>query len=85
MAVYAFESGVIKLSQKHLDQWKQAFSHLDVPAELVGLTEWAGQQKRWFPAVSGVLAKKNRELGLRIEQGKQAPEFKWRSGMEGIV
>jgi uncharacterized protein YdaU (DUF1376 family) len=70
---YAFESGVIRLSQKDFDKWKLAFSHLDVPAELIGLTEWAGQQgQKWFFAVSGFLTKKNREMGLR-EQQKQTP------------
>jgi uncharacterized protein YdaU (DUF1376 family) len=59
---YAFESGVIKLTQKNLDLWKKAFSHLDVPAELLALTEWANGLARgkWFGAVSAVLNKKNR-------------------------
>ena len=83
---YAFESGVIRLKQKDFDNWKVAFSHLDLAAELVGLASWAADQGgRWFPAVSAALAKKNRELGLRIEQSKQPVGQKWRSGIEGVV
>lgn len=85
-AVYAFESGVIRLKQKDFDQWKAAYSHLDLAAELIAMTEWAGtlEPGRWFPAVSNNLAKKNRELGLRLAQSKNGPEFKWKSGIEGV-
>ncbi len=83
--IYAFESGVIRLSQKDFDKWKQAFGNLALEAELLALTEWAASQPKWFYAVSAALAKKNRELGLRREQGKNGPEFKWRSGIEGVV
>lgn len=69
---YAFEYGVIRLTQKDFDQWKRAFSHLDVPAELVALSEWASHQPQWFHAVSSALAKRNREMNLRIEQNKTA-------------
>lgn len=64
---YAFESGVIRLNQRDLDRWKASFSHLDVPAELEGLSQWAGEQPNWFHAVKGALAKRNREAGIRIE------------------
>lgn len=69
---YAFESGIIRLEQKHFDQWKRAYPHLSLEAELISLTKWAGEQgpENWFFAVSGALTKKNRELGLRIEQNK---------------
>ncbi len=69
---YAFESGIIRLTQKNLDQWIAAFSELDVPAELIGLTPWADQQgSRWFPAVSGALTKRNRE----IKTGRKQESF----------
>lgn len=84
VAPYAFESGVIRLKQKDFDQWKQAFSHLDLPAELLALTEWASQQPKWFFALSGALAKRNRDVGIRLEQQKTAPAFKW-NGMEGVT
>lgn len=70
---YAFESGIIRLNQYNLDKWKAAFINLDVPAELIGLSKWATEQgKNWFPAVSGVLAKRNRQakenLAARISK-----------------
>lgn len=69
---YAFESGIIRLSQKDFDKWKRAYSHLDLEAELLSMTRWAAEQgpENWFFAVSGALAKRNRELGLRIEQNR---------------
>lgn len=85
-AAYAFESGVIRLKKKDFDRWKEAFSHLDLGAELLALTEWAGQQgQRWFYAVSQALAKKNREAHARIEQAKSGPApFRW-NGLEGVT
>lgn len=84
VAPYAFESGVIKLKQKAFDQWKQAYSHLDLAAELLALTEWAAGQPKWFYAVSGALAKRNRDVAVRIEQQKTQPAFKW-NGIEGVI
>ena len=85
---YVFESGVIRLTDKNFNQWRDAFSHLDLKAELIGLTEWAGQQKNWFMAVSGALSKRNRELGVRIAQSAVRPALLTPSGNpwpEGIV
>lgn len=86
---YAFESGVIRLRKRDFDQWKQAFSHLDVPAELIALAAWAQTQPKWFHAVSGALAKRNREVGLRLEQsktgGKTANELYWGNRTPGIA
>lgn len=63
---FAFESGCIRLNAKNLSQWKSAYVNLDVEAELLGLTKWAGEQgNNWFCAVSGALAKRNREVGIR--------------------
>jgi hypothetical protein len=67
---YVFESGVIRLNEKNFNQWRESFSHLDLRAELLSLTQWAGQQKDWFPAVSGALAKRNREQQVKIERAK---------------
>jgi hypothetical protein len=82
---YAFENGIIRLSQEHFDKWKRAFSHLDLEAELIGITPWATDQgpQRWFPAVSSLLAKKNREAKLAAEKS-QAQPFKW-NGIEGVI
>lgn len=71
-----FESGVIKLNERDFRKWQQAFSNLDLRAELIGLTQWAGEQKAagkdWFFAVSGALTKRNREIGIAMKtQQKQ--------------
>lgn len=65
---YAFESGVIRLNQRDFDQWRDAFPNLDLKAELLSLTEWAEHQSKWFFAVSGALAKRNRDVGIRKSQ-----------------
>lgn len=83
-SAYAFESGVIRLNQRDLDAWKAAFSHLDVPAELTGLSEWASKQPRWFFAVSGALAKRNRDQAARLEADKAKGDKKW-NGIEGVL
>lgn len=70
---YAFESGVIKLNQKSFDKWRQAFSYLDLRAELVALEYWAGKQTDWFHAVSGALAKRNREQKRLADKGSTDP------------
>lgn len=84
---YAFESGIIRLSKKHFDQWRENFSHLDLGAELIALTPWADQAgpERWFHAVANALAKRNREVKSGKDNAKNGPEFKWKSGIEGVV
>lgn len=72
---YFFESGVIRLVEPDFKKWQDAFKNLDLKAELIGLTEWAAQQESWFFAVSGALAKRNRELRIRVEQVKAAPRM----------
>jgi len=59
---YAYESGIIKLRQKDLDRWKQAFPEIGLMAELEALAGWDKLNgKNWFMAVANALAKKNRE------------------------
>lgn len=85
---YAFEAGIIRLTTKDFQQWKENFSYLDLGAELLARRQWAEEQgpSKWFFAMSGALAKKNREEKLRLEQLKQPqPAYKWASGMEGIT
>jgi uncharacterized protein YdaU (DUF1376 family) len=79
--VYAFESGKIRLIQRDFDLWRASYSHLDVGAELLAMTEWAGQQRSWFNAVKGALAKKNQQAKERKTQGET---FKW-NGIEGVI
>jgi len=67
---YAFESGCIRLTAKDLSKWEAAFTALDVRAELIGMTEWADQQgPKWFHAVAGLLAKRNRNAKLQVATG----------------
>lgn len=98
---YFFESGVIRLSEKNFRQWEEAFKNINLRAELIAMTEWAGQQEKWFYAVSNLLRK--RDLGVieRREQAKAAAlngngvERKggcydknghyWASGIEGVT
>lgn len=67
---YAFERGAIKLNQKDFNQWKRAFPNLALEAELHSLAPWAAKQTSWFDAVSGALAKKQRQALLEIERVK---------------
>lgn len=82
---YAFESGVIRLTQVDFDKWKTAFSYLDLAAELIALTEWAGAQPKWFFAVSGALAKRNREAKAAREAPQlDANQMYWGNRTPGI-
>lgn len=66
---YAFQARHIRLTRSDFDQWQQAFSNLNLEAELLSLDRWAGEQgKGWFHAVSAALAKRNREEGARLER-----------------
>lgn len=62
---YAFVAGVIKLNDKDLAQFVEAYSYLDVKAELLSLSDWAADQANWFHAVKGALAKRNRDVKAR--------------------
>lgn len=64
---FAFEAQAIRLTADHLEQWRKAFPHVSLEAELWALDEWAGTKgKRWFTAVSGALAKKERAAVERV-------------------
>ena len=82
---YEFESGVIRLTASDFEKWKKSFSYLDLPAELLSLTEWAGTQPKWFFAVSGALAKRNREAKAAREspQGDANKQY-WGNRIPGI-
>lgn len=80
---YIFESGVIRLGEKDFDKWKRAFGHLDLEAELLALTEWAAAQPKWFFAVSGALAKRNRQAKASKEgNGAQTDRERRKSDSE---
>lgn len=62
---YAFEDGIIRLTEKDLNKWQAAFSHLDLRAELIGLSAWATNElgpDRWFHGVKNALNKRNRTV-----------------------
>lgn len=71
---YAFEAKTIRLNQRDLDQWRKSFPSIRLEAELLALDEWAGREKtagkNWFSAVSGALAKKEREAFERVQLRK---------------
>jgi hypothetical protein len=71
---YAFESGILRLTKKDFSKWEVAFSRLDLRAELTGLAEWANQQgDRWFFAVAGALAKRNRTVKASHDKPCRTP------------
>lgn len=82
---YAFESGVIRLTQRDFEQWREAYSYLDLAAELLSLTEWASQQRSWFNAVKGALARRNRETKTARDSRAGDPEFRWNGKIEGVI
>lgn len=86
-AALFFEAGIIRLTKKDFEQWERAFSHLDLGAELLALRQWAEEQgpSKWYFAVSGALGKRNREVKMRKDQASSPTEFKWKSGIEGVV
>jgi hypothetical protein len=67
---YAFEDGIIRLTEKDFSKWEQAYPQLDLRAELLSLSKWAVEQgpQDWFHAVKGALAKRNRESKERRER-----------------
>lgn len=78
---YAFEGKAIRLTQRDLDRWREAFTHIDLLAELWALDEWAGQQsKSWFHAVSGALAKRNREAKRQRDRDRVTAEVQSKVG-----
>jgi uncharacterized protein YdaU (DUF1376 family) len=86
-AKYAFEDGIIRLNQRDFDNWTKSYSHLDLAAELLSLSKWAGNEgKNWFHAVKGALAKRNREVKATKDRRAENPEqaFRW-NGMEGVI
>lgn len=64
---FAFEAQSIRLTAANLEQWRKAFPHVALEAELWALDEWAGTKgNKWFTAVSGALAKKERAAVDRV-------------------
>jgi uncharacterized protein YdaU (DUF1376 family) len=57
---YALEKGCIHLTEADLEQWRKAFPHISVEGELLAKEPWLSQQKSWFNAAAGWLAKAER-------------------------
>jgi hypothetical protein len=69
---YFFETGCIRLTERDFRKWQEAFTNLQLKAELISLAQWAETQgQNWFHAVSGALAKRNRQIG---EARKSPPQ-----------
>lgn len=61
---YAFEGKVIKLRQKHFDEWQRAYPDLNLYAECLMRDDWLKDQpeaerKRWFISTAAYFAKQN--------------------------
>lgn len=87
-APYAFDGAILKLKQKHFDDWTKAYSSIDLRAELTARDAWLGSdratdadRRNWFISTSKYLANRNMEARAKGSQGG----FKWRSGIEGVV
>ncbi len=84
--VYAFEDGIIRLNERDFENWRKSFSHLDLRAELLSLSKWASEQgEKWFHALKGALAKRNREVKTEKDRLKEQGGFKWNGGIEGVI
>jgi len=82
---YAFESGVIRLKEDAYRKWKAAFKHLNLDAELIGVSDWASKQSNWFVAVSSFLTKRDRLVRVELEKAKANGGFTYKSGIEGVI
>jgi hypothetical protein len=59
---YAFEHGCIRLTEKDLRSWEQAFAHIPVRGELLAMEEWLSKQSgNWFVVAKNRLNKLERE------------------------
>lgn len=59
--VYFFEYGKVRLLERDFLRWQEIYPHISVIAELQAAAEWASKQENWFVAMSGLLAKKERQ------------------------
>jgi hypothetical protein len=60
-SAHAFTHGVVKLTAVDLTKWEAAFPNIAVRAELMAMEPWLAQQRSWFNAAAGALAKRERE------------------------
>ena len=88
---YAFEGKIVRLVEKHFDQWKLAFSNLDLTAELIARDAWLASdrakdsdRKNWFISTSKYLVNRNLEAKIKLAQGKN-PRGDWDDPQAGII
>ena len=79
---YAWEGDVIRLNQRDFDDWVRAFSHLDLPAELIARDAYlserdAEERKKWFQSTAAYFA--NRNAKAKVSGGKAPPGEMWGS------
>lgn len=72
---YEFENGVIRLTKADFQKWSKAYPNLNLRAELMRLTQWAGglPPGRWFHAVSAQLANIDRDVGIQLKKQANGP------------
>lgn len=76
---YAFEGKVIKLKQKHFDEWQRAYPDLNLYAECLMRDDWLKDQpeaerQRWFISTAAYFAKQNER---RKVQNNALKEHDW--------
>lgn len=67
---YFFEAGPIRLNEADFRKWEAAYPNINLKGELMGLAGWAAEQTNWFLAISGALAKRDRDTRLAVERIK---------------
>jgi hypothetical protein len=73
---YAWVGSVIRLNHKNYAEWLSAYSHLDLPAELLAYDHYLSEQGasgNWFPRVSKYLANRNMEAKAKGEVAARPP------------
>ena len=75
-AEYAFAGRVIRLTRTDFQSWKDAYSHLDLPAELQSRDAWLADnpdaQRRWFASTAAWLANRNAKRKAEAPAGLKA-------------
>lgn len=79
---YAFEGKVIKLRQKHFDEWQRAYPDLNLYAECLMRDDWLKDQpeaerQRWFISTAAYFAKQNERRKVQNNALKMQEEPDW--------
>lgn len=86
--VVVFDGGIIRLRQKHFDEWTKAFPNIDLRAELTARDAWLGSERAtdrdresWFISTSKYLANRNLEAKSKVAALRPEPH----RGIAGII